>query len=125
MERFNSFVTTGVDADFQRGESYFDTYYADAEREPSATLGSIEKPPFYALPVYCGAIGSSGGPHTNVNGQIVHVSGRPIPGLYAAGDAAASPFGPGYGGPGGPLGHGLTMGYLAGRHAASAIPEED
>ncbi len=125
VERFNSFVAAGVDPDFQRGESYFDTYYADAEREPSATLGSIEKPPFYALPVYCGAIGSSGGPRTNPRGQIVHVSGRAIPGLYAVGDAAASPFGPGYGGPGGPLGHGLTMGYLAGRHAASAITEED
>ncbi|MCH2170295.1 FAD-dependent oxidoreductase [Myxococcota bacterium] len=117
VERFNHFAAQGNDPDFQRGESLFDRYYADNEAA-SPTLGTLEKAPFYALPVHCGAIGSTGGPRTNSKGQVMHVSGHPIPGLYAAGDSAASSMGPGYGGPGGPLGQGLTLGYLAGRSAA-------
>jgi 3-oxosteroid 1-dehydrogenase len=117
---FNQMVDEGRDRDYQRGDSLFDRYYADFGHEPSATLGRLEKPPFYALAVYPGAIGSSGGLLTDGHGRVRHVDGALIPDLYAAGDAAASCFGPGYGGPGGPLGHGLTVGYLAGRAAARA-----
>ena len=122
VARWNGFVREGRDADFRRGESWFDTYYADMGREPSATLGSLEKPPFHALRVTCGAIGTSGGPRTDAQGRVRHVSGPPLEGLYACGDAAASAIGPGYGGPGGPLGQGFTMGYRAGRHAAGGKP---
>jgi 3-oxosteroid 1-dehydrogenase len=118
VERFNQMVDEGEDRDFQRGNSLFDQYYADFGRAPSPTLGRIERPPFYALAVHPGAIGSSGGLLTDGHGRVRHVDGTFIPNLYAAGDAAASCFGPAYGGPGGPLGHGLTMGYLAGRRAA-------
>jgi len=118
VARWNGFVREGRDRDFRRGESFFDTYYADMGREPSATLGSIERPPFFALRVGCGVIGTNGGPRTDAHGRVQHVSGEPIPGLYACGDAAASAIGPGYGGPGGPLGQGFSMGFRAGRHAA-------
>jgi succinate dehydrogenase/fumarate reductase flavoprotein subunit len=119
VERFNRFAAQGIDPDFRRGESLFDRYYADHGREPSPTLGALEKPPFYALPVYCGAIGTSGGPRIDSDARVLHVAGRPIEGLYAAGDAAASTTGPGYGGPGGPIGQGMTMAWRAGRHAAT------
>lgn len=46
--------------------------------------------------------------------------GAPIPGLYAAGNAAAFWVGDAYPAPGATLGIGMTMGYLAGRHAAGA-----
>jgi succinate dehydrogenase/fumarate reductase flavoprotein subunit len=120
VERFNRFAAAGRDPDFRRGESLFDRYYADHGREPSPTLGTLEKPPFYALPVHCGAIGTSGGPRIDCDARVLHVSGRPIEGLYAAGDAAASTTGPGYGGPGGPIGQGMTMAWRAGCHAAGA-----
>jgi 3-oxosteroid 1-dehydrogenase len=119
VERFNQMVDAGEDRDFQRGNSLFDHYYADFGRAPSPTLGRIERPPFYALAVHPGAIGSSGGLLTDGHGRVRHVDGTFIPNLYAAGDAAASCFGPAYGGPGGPLGHGLTMAFLAGRRAAA------
>jgi 3-oxosteroid 1-dehydrogenase len=117
VDRFNQMVTDGRDRDFGRGDSLFDRYYADFERQPSPTLGRIEQPPFYALTVHPGAIGSSGGLLTDGRGRVRHVDGTYIADLYAAGDAAASCFGPAYGGPGGPLGHGLTVGFLAGRAA--------
>jgi 3-oxosteroid 1-dehydrogenase len=118
VERWNTMVTAGHDDDFRRGESLFDHYYADWGHEPHPTLGAIGKPPFYALAVHLGAIGSSGGLLTDDAARVLHVRGDPIPGLYAAGDAAASPSGPGYGGPGAPLGMGMASGYLAGGHAA-------
>jgi succinate dehydrogenase/fumarate reductase flavoprotein subunit len=118
VECFNRMVDQGRDLDFCRGESTFDRYYADFGNEPSPTLGLIGRAPYYALTVYPGAIGSSGGLLTDGHGRVRHVDGSFISGLYAAGDTAASCFGPGYGGPGGPLGHGMTMGYLAGRSAA-------
>ena len=120
VARFNRMVDTGHDTDFLRGDSLFDHYYADFGREPSPTLGRIERPPFYALTVYPGAIGSSGGLLTDGHGRVRHVDGTTIANLYAAGDAAASCFGPAYGGPGGPLAHGMTVGHLAGRAAAAS-----
>ena len=44
--------------------------------------------------------------------------GAPIPGLYAAGNASASPFGIAYPGAGGTLGPGLVFGLRAGEAAA-------
>ena len=120
VERFNGMVAGGRDLDFGRGDSLFDQYYADFGHEPSPTLGAVKKPPYYALAVYPGAIGSAGGLLTDGHGRVHHVDGTPIPDLYAAGDAAASCFGPAYGGPGGPLGHGLTVGYLARSYVAPA-----
>ncbi len=46
--------------------------------------------------------------------------GPPVPGLYAAGNAAAFWTGDAYPAPGATLGIAMTFGYLAGRHAAGA-----
>jgi succinate dehydrogenase/fumarate reductase flavoprotein subunit len=77
-------------------------------------------PSFYAVQVYSGALGTKGGPRTDGNGQVLDVDGRPIQGLYAAGNAMASVMGMTYGGAGGTLGPAIVFGYLAGRHAAQA-----
>jgi 3-oxosteroid 1-dehydrogenase len=50
---------------------------------------------------------------------VLRHDGTPIRGLYAAGNASASVFGPAYPGGGATIGPALTFGYLAGRHAAS------
>ena len=81
-------------------------------------MGTIERPPLYALPTHLGAIGTKGGPRTNTKGQVLHVSGRPIPGLYAAGNVAAGVSGPAYWGGGGTIGPGMVFGYLCGINAA-------
>ena len=46
-------------------------------------------------------------------------NGRPVDGLYAAGNTAAFWTADGYPGAGATLGVAMTMGYLAGGHAAA------
>ncbi len=115
--RWNSLVTEGKDADFHRGETSFERYSGDA-RLPHPNLGTLEKPPFFALPIYPGALGTSGGPRTNVRGQVLSVRGEVIPGLYAAGNAMGSPTGIAYYSGGGTIGPAMTWGYLCGINAA-------
>jgi 3-oxosteroid 1-dehydrogenase len=66
------------------------------------------------VPVSIGAMGTKGGPRTDSDGRVLHVSGSPIPGLYAAGNAMAGATGKAYGGAGGTLGPAMVFGYRAG-----------
>jgi 3-oxosteroid 1-dehydrogenase len=117
VTRFNSFAERGVDEDFRRGASVYDHFYGDPDNQPNPNLGTIAKPPFYALEVHPGAIGTKGGARTNERAQVLHVNGQPIPGLYAAGNVMAGVMGPGYPGAGSTIGAAMTFGYLAGRDA--------
>ncbi|MEU8247276.1 FAD-dependent oxidoreductase [Nonomuraea sp. NPDC048916] len=60
-----------------------------------------------------------GGLRTTVDGAVLNHSGRPIPGLYAAGRAASGIHGEGYVS-GTSLGDGTFFGRRAGRHAATS-----
>jgi succinate dehydrogenase/fumarate reductase flavoprotein subunit len=119
IARFNNFVREGRDQDFRRGESAVEREMGD-RHAPHPTLGTIEKPPFYALPVYSGTLGTKGGPRTNTKGQVLNVRGQVIPSLYAAGNVMASPAGAGYYGAGGTMGPGMTWGYICGINAGKA-----
>lgn len=121
VERFNGFAADGRDPDFHRGESIYDRFQGDPGHGPNPCLGSIAKPPFYALPVYPSVLGTKGGAVIDVDARVVHVTGRPIEGLYATGNAAAAVTGPGYGGAGGTIGPSMTFGYLAARHATATL----
>jgi succinate dehydrogenase/fumarate reductase flavoprotein subunit len=117
IERFNGFARNGKDEDFGRGESAYERWLGDPNG-PHPCLGTIEEPPFYALPLQLAAAGTKGGPRTNTRGQVMHVRGNPIPGLYAAGNAMAGVSGPGYYGGGGTIGLAMTWGYICGINAA-------
>jgi len=117
VQRFNGFVKEGIDHNFGRGETAYDRYSGDPTLKSNPCLGTIEKPPFYALPVHLGTLGTKGGPKTNANGQVLHIFGHPIEGLYAAGNVMAGVSGPGYDGGGITIGLGMTWGYIAAKHA--------
>ncbi len=119
VERFNAFARQRKDTDFGRGQSAYERWMGDAEA-PHPNLGPLEEAPFYALPVHLAAAGTKGGPTTNARGQVMHVSGEVIPGLYAAGNVMAGVSGPGYYGGGGTIGLGMTWGYICGINAAQA-----
>jgi len=118
VTRFNGFAADGVDTDFRRGESVYDHCYGDPNNTPNPNLGALSKGPFYAVPVHPGALGTKGGARVDVNARVLDLDGRPIPGLYAAGNAAAGITGAGYPGAGCTIGAAMTWGWLAARHAS-------
>jgi 3-oxosteroid 1-dehydrogenase len=119
VTRWNKACAQGSDPDFGRGGNPYDRYGGDPEARPSPNLGPLTDPPFYAIRILAGTIGTKGGPVTDVNGTVLTEDGAQVPGLYAVGNAAASWTGDAYPAPGATLGIGMTIGYLAGRHAAT------
>jgi succinate dehydrogenase/fumarate reductase flavoprotein subunit len=82
-------------------------------------LGPADEAPYYALQVLPGCLGTKGGPRTDAHGRVLAIAdGEPVPRLYAAGNAAASPLGLAYPGAGGTIGPALVFGARAGRAAA-------
>lgn len=120
VARFNAQVATGHDDQFQRGDHLYDTLFGDPRLPRNTTLAPIMKGPFYALRIYPGDIGTNGGLVTDGQGNVQDTAGRPIPGLYATGNVAASPMARSYPGGGSTLGPAMTFGYLAARHATGA-----
>lgn len=123
VERFNANARDGRDPDFHRGESANDIWWGDPayRGSPRATLGPLEGGPYYAIEVKSGALGTKGGPQTDTRSRVLDVDGKVIPGLYAAGNAMASPMGMTYGGAGGTLGPAMVFGYLAGLDAGARV----
>lgn len=121
VERWNTNVASGTDPDFHRGETAHDLWWGDPYKKGTieGTLGPLDEPPFYALELTIGTLGTKGGPKVDADARVIDLDGNPIPGLYAAGNVS-SPTGASYGGPGGTLGPAMTFAWLAGRHAASA-----
>ncbi|MEM4574025.1 MAG: FAD-binding protein [Candidatus Caldarchaeum sp.] len=115
-QRFNEMARKGVDEDYHRGESAYDRFYSDPAVKPNPNLGPLTHPPFYATAVYPGELGTCGGLLTNENAQVIHQDGHPIPGIYAAGNTAATIFVGTYPGPGSTLGPACTFGYIAAKH---------
>ena len=120
VERFNGFARKGVDEDFRRGESHFDRHYGDPTVKPNPNLGTLEQPPFYAVAIYPGDIGTCGGIVADEHARALRPDGSPIPGLYVTGNSSASAAGRVYIGPGAAVGPSMTFGYIAARHAAGA-----
>lgn len=120
VERYNAQVEKGTDPDFGRGSSSYDLAFGDGSREGALqTLGPIERAPFYACRVYSGVLQTKGGPKINARSEVLNVRGRPIQGLYAAGNASAGFTGMAYPGGGGSVGPALVFGHIAGRNAAA------
>lgn len=116
---FNRDVKAGHDTQFGRGASAYDRYLGDRDA-PHPNLGSIEEPPFFAMAVRPGMVGTKGGPCTDAHGAVLDWDGAPINGLFAAGNVADSVIGPGILSSGMTLGLALTWGWLAGTAAADA-----
>lgn len=121
-ERFNSFARKGVDDDFHRGESAYENYYADPSC-PNPNLAPVESPPFYAIKIVPGDLGTKGGLVTNEHAQVLRTDGSVIPGLYATGNSSSAVMGNDYAGPGATIGPAMTFGYVGARHMAALRPD--
>jgi 3-oxosteroid 1-dehydrogenase len=113
VARFNEFAEAGQDGDFGRGDSAYDRYYGDPRRRPNPNLGPLAQPPFYAVKIVPGDLGTKGGLRTDERARVLRADGTVIPGLYAAGNASASVMGHSYAGAGATIGPAMTFGYIA------------
>ncbi len=119
VRRFNENARRGVDPEFNRGNRTYDRYQGDDEIRPNPCLAPLERPPFYAVRIYAGEIGTYAGIRTDAAARVLDAQGAPVPGLYAVGNDQVSVFGGAYPGPGSTIGPAMTFGYVAGRHAAA------
>lgn len=131
---FNRFAATGVDADFHRGEEAYDKFFVtglapesnlvalenpdfgDAIGSgggPNPNLIPIDRPPFYAAAFGVSDLGTKGGLKTDARARVLRPDGKPIPGLYAAGNTQAAVSGTTYPGGGNPIGSCAVFSYLA------------
>jgi len=128
IERFNGFARSGHDADFARGSTPIEVSWGGPRRKGN-TKNSTMYPfsshgPYYCILIGGGTLDTNGGPVINTSGQVMHIDGSPIPGLYAAGNCSASIAGQAYWSAGGTLGPGVTFGFTAGENALSE-PDKD
>ena len=88
VARWNDQAEAGDDPDFGRGRSAHDRWWGDPDfgSDVRATLGPIDSPPYYAVKVHSGALGTKGGPRTDGDARVLDLDGHPIVGLYAAGN---------------------------------------
>jgi 3-oxosteroid 1-dehydrogenase len=121
VARFNEGATRGEDPEHGRGSSAFARSTAGDPHAAHPNLGALAEPPFCAVRLKLGGI-SAAGLLTDAQARVQHVRGRPIPGLYACGNAAApTESGAGYQA-GISLMRGLAFGWLAAMDAAAASP---
>jgi succinate dehydrogenase/fumarate reductase flavoprotein subunit len=120
----NQYAITGVDLDFGRGSSAYQRYLGDPERGPNPCIGPIDRPPFYAVRVFPGDIGTSLGLRTDAQARVLDARDLPIAGLYACGNDMNSVMAGTYPSGGITLGPAMTFGYLIGKTLAADNPAE-
>jgi len=118
IARFNEFAAAGRDEEFQRGDSAYDRYYGDPRVRPNPNLAPLTRPPFYAVKIVPGDLGTKGGLVTDSRARVLRADGSVVPGLYAAGNVSASVMGHSYAGAGATIGPAMTFGYIAARDMA-------
>jgi 3-oxosteroid 1-dehydrogenase len=118
LARWNEMVAADEDTDFGRGRYPWAMKMVGDKTRDNPTLGEVAKPPFYGLALTAVGVGINAvGLKTDVNGQVVHLRGRPIEGLYACGNSAALlDIGAGYQS-GLSSVRGMTWGWIGAKHA--------
>jgi succinate dehydrogenase/fumarate reductase flavoprotein subunit len=125
VAEFNDNARNGVDPHFDRGASEFNRYGGDPKNTPNPSLRALEKGPFYAVRIVPGSFGTFAGLAADSRARVLDNHGKPIGGLYVAGNDQASVMGGHYPAGGINLGPALTFGYIAGRDLAKATLYED
>jgi succinate dehydrogenase/fumarate reductase flavoprotein subunit len=120
VDVFNKHARKGDDPAFGKGSKAYNRYQGDALNQPNPCVRPIETGPFYAIKLVIGDIGTFAGLAVDAQTRVLDASKRPIKGLYAVGNDAASVMGGNYPGAGITLGPALTFGYTAGLALAEA-----
>jgi 3-oxosteroid 1-dehydrogenase len=122
VARFNEFAAAGRDEDFGRGDSAYDRYYGDP-RLANPNLAPLAQPPYYAVKIVPGDLGTKGGLRTDEMARVLRTDGTVIEGLFAAGNASEAVMGRSYAGAGATIGPAMTFGYIAARTMAGVAAD--
>jgi predicted oxidoreductase len=117
---FNTHAQHGNDPEFAKGSTSYNRSLGDPAHKPNPCVAPLETAPFYAVKLVIGDLGTFAGLRCDEHARVLDADRRPIPGLYAAGNDAASIMGGNYPGGGITLGPAVTFGYIAARHMAGA-----
>lgn len=118
VARYNEQADAGQDSDFGKGDNAYNRYLGAPDHEPNPCLAPLRKPPYYAVKVVAGDIGTACGIKTDEQARALRGNGEVIEGLFVVGNDMQSVMGGAYPGPGITLGPGLTFGWIAGRRLA-------
>ena len=121
IDRHNRFAETGMDEDFGRGTSELNRFNGDPLNKPNPCMRKIGPGPYFAVAVWPSDLASSAGLHTDINGRVLTSERQPIPGLYAAGNDAASIFRGTYPGPGTMIGPAMVFAWRAAMDIAGTL----
>jgi len=131
-KRFNDHAKQGEDPDFRRGATEYDrawalffqpprsdTRWPISSGMPNPALCPLQSTgPYYALIVGAGSLDTCGGPVIDARARVLNTHGKPLAGLYGAGNCIANPSREAYFGPGGTIGPAMAFGYIAAMNAA-------
>ncbi|MDM0066852.1 FAD-dependent oxidoreductase [Variovorax sp. J31P207] len=120
IARHNDYAASGSDLEYAKGSTELNRFNGDPGQRPNPCLGRIGTAPFCALEIHAADAASSAGLATDKNGVVLDARRKPIPGLYACGNDAASIMRGTYPGPGTTLGPAMVFGYRIGRHASAS-----
>ena len=123
IAEYNRHARLGGDPVFGRGTTAFNRGSGDPDHKPNPCIAPIEIAPFYAIKMLPGSFGTFAGLKTDAFARVLDRTGKPIDGLYAAGNDQASVMGGHYPSGGINLGPAMTFGFVAARHAAGADVE--
>ncbi len=120
IDEFNRHARNGEDPAFGKGSQAYNRFQGDELVQPNPCVAPLEQGPFYAIRLVVGDIGTFAGLVTDAKTRVLDASGRPIKGLHAVGNDAASVMGGNYPGAGITLGPAVTFGHVAGLQLATA-----
>lgn len=118
LERYNRSAERGEDPEFGKGTNAYHRFGGDPSHSPNPNIAPIVTPPYYAVRLVPGDLGTFIGLSTDPLARVLDVNERPIPGLYAVGNDQASVMGGTYPGAGITIGPAMTFGYIAARDLA-------
>jgi succinate dehydrogenase/fumarate reductase flavoprotein subunit len=117
LVQFNAHAARHEDPAFGKGSRAYNRHMGDPDA-PHPCLAPLATPPFYAVKVVMGDLGTYAGITTDAQARVLDAARRPVPRLHAVGNDAASIMGGNYPGAGITLGPAMTFGWLAAHHLA-------
>lgn len=125
---FNRYAEDGKDPEFGRGDFDYDKEWSmmppagvewPDKDSKNITMHPLNEPPYYAVILGSGTLDTNGGPVIDGRARVLDWDGKPIDGLYGAGNCIASPTADTYWGGGSTIGPAMTFGYIAGKQVSS------